>query len=339
MKAWRLTPSKSLTLCEEQSEATPEGNVKIKINKSLVSRPDICIYDDSISKPENLVPICSCCGMVVEVGEGVTSLSRGDRVFVKTQRFCEACLACRKGKYSDCQNVEYYGITRDGFARDFAVVQETDCAKLPDRISDDSAVFLDYIAIATQTIISTGVKKGEHLVISGMSALGLVLGQVALYYQIVPIIIDVEEKYLEKAKELGMYYTVNAKAQDPKDKIFHITGGKMAECVAHISSGEVPLSVSMDCVGKSGTLAVVGRHGGKYNLDCSLRPVIENAVTVIGIDSSGSNMQIAINMIANKAINVESLIIGTVGFMDIPTLLEETANSPDHLKKIIDFKQ
>ena len=336
MKAWKITAPTTLKLCEEQSESVGEGNVKIRVNKCVVSKPDAQTYR-SPKTDYSVSPIGSCVGMVVEAGEGV-SLTRGNRVFVRPQHYCGECSACRSANYACCENVEYYGITRDGFARDFAVVSESDCALLPDRVDDDSAEFLDFIAIATQAMTASGVKKGEHLVISGASTLGIILGQVALHYQVVPILIDINDDYLEMGKQLGIYYTINSKKQNPAQKIFHLTGGKMAECVAHISSGEVPLTDSIKCAGKGGKIVVVGRYGGDYNLDCSLIPLIENGLTVLGVGSAGKNTQIAINMLANKAVNVAPLVAGKVLFDDIPSLFAEASESPDHLKTIVEIK-
>ena len=389
MKAWKITAPRTVEQISSPSEPVGPGQVKVKIGYCLVSRPDIMTYKAETAAELPVVPGGSCCGMVVETGEGVGDLERGDRVFIHPQKYCGVCAACKAGHYSSCENVGYYGITCDGFMRDFAVVQSIDCTKLPERIQGRDAVFLDYIAIAVQTISALDIRKGEHIVIAGASTLGIILGQVALYYQTVPILVDTNPEYLDKASQLGIYYTINAaecnarnkifhitggkmaecaahiasglvpilvdtnpeyldKASqlgiyytinaaecNARNKIFHITGGKMAECAAHIASGEIPVSDSISFAGRGGRLAIVGRYGCRHELDCSLRPVIENGITVIGVSSGAKNTQVAVNMLANKAVSVAPLVTGEAGFDDIPRIFEENADVNNHLKTVI----
>ena len=336
MKAWKITEPGQIGLTTSPGVAAGKGCVKIKIGQCLLSRPDIQVYLGSPEAKLPVVPGGSCCGMVVEVGEEVTELERGDRVYVGPRRYCGVCGECKAGRQGSCENAEYYGITCDGFMRDFAVVRACDCIKIPERIDNDEAVFLDYIATAVQVMSALDVRKGEHLAISGASAIGIILGQVALYYQAIPILVDVNADYLQKAYEMGVYYTVNAVECDPKSKIFHITGGRMAECAAHIASGNVPISQSVNFAGKSGRLAVVGRYGCNNSLDCSLLPVIENNLTILGVTGGAKNAQIAMNMLANKAVTVQSLITNRVGFEDIPEVFAAaTTKTDEHLKTII----
>lgn len=335
MKAWKITAPRTVEQISSPSEPVGPGQVKVKIGYCLVSRPDIMTYKAETAAELPVVPGGSCCGMVVETGEGVGDLERGDRVFIHPQKYCGVCAACKAGHYSSCENVGYYGITCDGFMRDFAVVQSIDCTKLPERIQGRDAVFLDYIAIAVQTISALDIRKGEHIAIAGASTLGIILGQVALYYQTVPILVDTNPEYLDKASQLGIYYTINAAECNARNKIFHITGGKMAECAAHIASGEIPVSDSISFAGRGGRLAIVGRYGCRHELDCSLRPVIENGITVIGVSSGAKNTQVAVNMLANKAVSVAPLVTGEAGFDDIPRIFEENADVNNHLKTVI----
>ncbi len=335
MKAWIITAPGTLEQVDLPSEEIGSKEVKIKVGHGLISRPDVQTYLGSDKAKLPIVPGGSCSGMVVGVGSEVTDVSRGDRVFVHPQKMCGDCTDCREGK-GTCANVEYYGITRNGFMRDFAVVSERDCIKIPDRVPGKETVFLDYIALAVSTIEALRIKKGEHLVISGASTLGIILGQVALYYQAVPILVDSNDDYLAMAAETGIFYTANT-TKNAYDKIFHITGGKMVECVAHIATGGIDVRQSIDLAGRGGRVAIVGRYGAEYSLECSLLPVIERNIGIIGVSHGIGSTRIAINMLANKAINVDKLINREVGFDAVPEVLESNARSREHLKTVISF--
>ncbi len=338
MKAWQITAPGKLELTESASQKASEGCVKIKILESLISRPDINVYTGKTEAALPVIPGGSCVGMVIESGDGVTELQRGDRVYVRPQRACGECAHCKAGKFSLCENTGIHGVTCDGFMRDYAIIRASEGISLPERIPNEEAVFLDYISIAVQTINALEISKGDYLAISGASALGIILGQVAMYYQAVPIIVDINEEYLKKAKEMGLYYTVNAMETDPRSKIFHITGGKMAERVAHISSGEMRISQSLDFTAKYGKLVIIGRYGCTGDLDCSLKNVVNKAITITGICNGVKNMQTAVNILANKAISVKPLITKEVSFDDVPQVFENCANNKrGHLKTLITF--
>ena len=340
MKAWQITAPGKIELTESASQKAAPGCVKIKILESLLSRPDINVYAGKTDAVLPVIPGGSCVGMVVESGEGVTELQRGDRVYVRPQRACGECPQCKAGKFSLCENTGIHGFTCDGFIRDFAIIHSSEGIALPERIPNEEAVFLDYISIAVQTINALELTKGDFLAITGASALGIILGQVALYYQAVPIIVDTNEEYLAKAKEMGLYYTINALETDPRSKIFHITGGKMAECVAHISSGEMRMTQSLDFTAKNGKYVIIGRYGCIGELECSLKDVVNKGITVTGICNGVKSMQTAVNILANKAISVKPLITKEVSFDEVPEVFEECVkNKRGHLKTLITFEQ
>lgn len=321
MKAWKITAPRTFEPYEAPGEKVGEGCVKIKVSNYLLSKPDLQTYLGIADVQYPIIPGASCCGMVIDAGEGV-AFKRGDRVYVHPQRYCGECSACRAGRYSECENIGYYGSTCDGFLRDFAIVRADNCLPIPERIANEEAVFLDYISIAAQTVNAMNVAKGDFIAISGATTLGIILGQVALYYQTVPILIDENEKSLEMATNLGIYYTVDASKNDPLSKISHITGGKMADSATHIASGNIPISQTIHFIRRDGTMTVIGRHSCVDRLDCSLLPVLRNNISVIGITNGAKHTQAAVNMLANKSVSVLPFIAGTVGYEDIPSLFE-----------------
>ena len=338
MKAWTVTSPGKLELVESPSESAGTGCVKIKVLESLISKPDVNVYSGKADVPLPVCPCGFCVGMVIETGADVHGLERGDRVFVRSQQSCGTCADCRAGKSWKCENTKIRGYSCDGFMRDFAVVPEADCVKIPDRVKNDEAVFIDYISLAVQTISALDLDKGDYLAVCGASTLGIVLGQVALYYQAVPIIIDSDPEYLATAKSLGLYYTVDASVTDPRTKIFHITVGKMAVRVAHIASGNIPLSRSIDFTARGGMPAVIGRFGCIDAIPCSLENAVRNGITITGITNGAKNAQVAINMLVSKAVTVLPLINKTVSFDDIPSALEECATIKlNHFKTLIKF--
>lgn len=322
MKSWKVVAPQKIEQITAPSSEVSGHQVKIKINNCALSFADSFIYNQSspTELPRTIGRICA--GMVVEIGQDVTEFSRGDRIVTLPIKYCESCYACKEGNYNDCVNREYFGWSTDGFMRDFAVVGDECIMKIPDRIKDNKAVFLDAISLAVDVISTLNIEKGEHIVISDAGLLGQLIAQIALYNQAIPIVIDIKEKPLENATENGIYYTIDAIKSDPLKKVHNITGGKMSECVALISGNSSILPAVFKYASHSGRVALVNVHGKNVDMPCNLNSIIERNLSIYGISSCRKSMSVAINMLANKVTNVEKLIGREIEFDSVGEVLE-----------------
>ncbi len=338
MKSWRLTAPGKLELTETPGEEPGYGKVKIKIEKTTISLPDLCAYlgKNSVKHPVTLGR--NCVGMIIETGEGVTEFRRGDKVYVCAKKFCGQCPACKSGHHYLCDNFITFGYDTDGFMRDFAVIDAGDCALLPDRLDSNEAVFLDHIALATQAVTALAVNKGDYVAISGSGLLGLIFAEVALYLQAVPILVDSDSGTLALAERLGIYYTINTAENDPKNKIFHITGGKMARHSVVITSGNLDITQSLSFAGTGSRVAVVERPGMLSGQSLPIDTIQNSILSLFGVNG-GKNISVAINMLANRALDLSSLTEKTVSFDEIPATMEELARDPGkyHLQYIVNI--
>lgn len=333
MKAWRVYGPKDLRLDEMDSQPVGSDCVKIKLMHGAITVNDVGVYAGDVKVDYPIILGRHGVGMVTEVGDKVKTLSRGDKVAVAPYACCHACANCLAGKTAECEKALAFGETEDGMLRDFAVVSADDVFNLPDRIDLKDAAFLEHIAMAVNTVSKLDLDKGEHIVIVGADITGIVLAQVAMYYQAVPILVDIRADQLDIASRLGIYYTVNSVDSDPYKKIFMMTGGRMAETVAYCT-GTVPFGRTLDYAAKGGRVAVVGWHVPD-DLKAPLSTVMTRRLTVMGVSDIGRNMSSAINMLANKTVDVAPLISREVAFADVGGIVAEMADAPGKYMKVI----
>ena len=69
--------------------------------------------------------------------------------------------------------------------------------------------------------------KGRHIAVIGATALGMILCQLLIYHQAVPVLIDSDPEKLKKANRAGIYYTLAAD-ETLQSNLSQITGGRMA---------------------------------------------------------------------------------------------------------------
>ena len=113
-------PGKPLEIVEIDV-APPRGEVLVRITHTGVCHTDA--FTLSGDDPEGLFPAVlghEGAGVVVEVGEGVTSLQPGDHVIPLYTAECRECKFCLSGKTNLCQKVratQGKGVMPDGSSR------------------------------------------------------------------------------------------------------------------------------------------------------------------------------------------------------------------------------
>lgn len=334
MKAYRIHSVRSMSLDEMDAQPVGSNCVKIKNLMCGLSSSDVAVYSGKIQTQLPIIPVRQCVGFVSEVGEEVKGISRGNRVVTYPQASCHNCKPCREGHYVDCEKPSTFGIAEDGFMSDFSVVSAHDVYVIPDRLKDEEAIYVEHTAIAIKTISKLGVEKGEHLVIVGATAIGIILAQVAMYYQAVPIVVDMHDDMLAAAQQAGVYYTVNAVNDDVNKKILAITGGHMADACAYFLSSTMPLKNVFDFTAVRGRVALVGRFNSD-ELKCNLNGFVEKKMDLVTVSDCGKYYPTAINMLANKTVSVGYLPKRTVSFAEFPTAIEEAATDDSEDVKVL----
>jgi predicted dehydrogenase len=107
------------------------------------------------------------------------------------------------------------------------------------------------------------LKMGEYCVVYGAGILGLLATQMLRVSGVRAIVVDLDERRLKIAQELGAEYTVNAGAEDAVKLINHYTGGYGADAVLFTAAtaSSQPLSHSFQICKKKGKVVLVGVVG------------------------------------------------------------------------------
>lgn len=336
MKAYRIHAPQTISF--DELEAIPVGDNCVKLKNLVcgISSTDVMAYSGKIAVEYPIIPGRQCVGFVSEVGEGVTSLSRGNRVVVYPQGACHACQACKDGRFYDCARAAVFGVGENGFLSDFSVVSADDVYAIPDRLKDVDALFVEHIAMAINVLSKLNVEKGEHLVIVGATVIGIILAQVAMYYQAVPIITDMREDMLELARKAGVYYTVNSINEDVNKKVLSLTGGHMADACAFMLASPMPLRNVFSYTKKRGRVALVGNlTDSTENLKCTLDGFVERKLEMYTVTDCGKNYVSAINMLANNTVSAEVFQDNIIAFKDVPAAFKRLCDEPDSVPKIV----
>ncbi|MCA1703484.1 MAG: alcohol dehydrogenase catalytic domain-containing protein, partial [Actinobacteria bacterium] len=114
-----------------------------------------------------------CCGVVVEVGEGVEGLEVGALAAVEGHFFCEHCLMCQTERRHLCLNMKLFGVTIDGGFAEYVRVPARNVWKLPPDTPPDLGALMDPLGNAVHAVFAGGDVAGQTVAVTGCGPIGL----------------------------------------------------------------------------------------------------------------------------------------------------------------------
>ncbi|XP_066923109.1 sorbitol dehydrogenase-like [Clytia hemisphaerica] len=248
-------------------------------------------------------------GIVVETGEGVEHLKKGDRVAIEPGVPCRMCDCCKTGSYNLCPKMEFCATPPiDGSLCRYYVHAADFCYKLPDHVSCEEGALLEPLSVAVNACKRAQVKMGDHILVCGAGPIGLVSLLVAKACGATQVCItDLDENRLKVAKELGADMTFKITSRDGREVAEQVKKefgriDKTIEC----SGAESSVHTAIYATASGGIAMLVGMGKAEINL-----PIFE--VLVREIDVRGNFRYVncyptALDLVASGKVNVKPLI-------------------------------
>lgn len=255
-------PNQPLSLETIDLEGPKKGEVLVRIVASGVCHTDA--YTLSGVDPEGLFPVIlghEGAGIVEELGEGVTSLKKGDHVIPLYTPECRTCKFCLSGKTNLCQRIretQGKGLMPDGTSRfskdgkpiyhymgtstfaEYTVVAEISLAKINPKAPLEKVCLLGCgVTTGIGAVLNTAkVEKGATVAVFGIGGIGLSVIQAAKMVGASKIIaIDINDSKEDMARAFGATDFINPKKID----------GSLVNHIVALTDGGV--DYSFECVG------------------------------------------------------------------------------------------
>lgn len=313
MKGWKLIKPKTLKEEEFIDSSETQSLSKVKITKSLINRADVLRYNGELETKQVFLG-GSGIGIVVETDANLFGLEKGKRVYIEPTRECAECYNCKNGQYTDCSNIQIAGEDFNGFLSDFATAPADKLFLLPDSVSDIDALFLGHISTSLKIVDMLKIQKGDYVAIIGSDSFGIILSQLLIYYQAVPIVMTLDDYNYKLAKDSGIYYVLG-KDDNWQKEVSTITGGRMAENVVYISDCNIPSSKAFSLAAHGASVVFTGTT---YNNTVAFMQAIKKQLNILCINNGFGNTASSINLLANKAIDLSNLNINKIRYEQVP---------------------
>ena len=220
-------------------------------------------------------------GWVEEIGNGVTTVAKGDAVLVFPPHSCGMCVPCRRGVDMLCIHHQFTGLTVDGGFADYVLVPERSLVALPAGV-EPSAVAPHADAGLTAY---HAVKRLTPLLVPGTTAVIVGVGGVGhIALQLLrelgassTIAIDTDSRRRRLAGELGADDVLDSPGA--VDAVREITGGRGADIVLDFVGTDQSHGDSLAMLARGGTYSIVG-FGGLVTVPSAV--LVGNEATVMG---------------------------------------------------------
>jgi L-iditol 2-dehydrogenase len=203
--------------------------------------------------------------VVVETGPGVTLFKKGDKISSEVcVDCCGKCRYCLSGDIQHCISRKGMGGSRPGCFTKYVVVPESVTHMLPDALDMRLGAAVEPVATCAHCIDLTGINATDFVVIGGPGPIGLIMCQLVkaegAYVAITGI--DVDEKRLDLAKELGADLIINTQQSDTVKTLNEMTDGygidTYIECSGNVHSAVLGIK-ALRCMGKYTQMGVMSQ--------------------------------------------------------------------------------
>ena len=340
MNALVLTGPSVFDYSDFPSPEIKPGHVRISIKAAGICGSDIHGMDGSSGR--RIPPIVmghEAAGVVSEIGEGVDGWKIGDRVTFDSTEFCNDCDACAEGFINLCSTRKVLGVSCQDYRRHGCFAEEIVLPthilhRMPKGLDFTHAAFAEPVSIALHTVNLAPALTDEPALVVGSGLIGLLVIQAlkARGWKTV-IAVDLDEKRLELANELGASHTFLAKDEHTLSRIRETCGGEGASVSFEVVGAAAPVDLAIRSVRKGGHVVLVGNL--QASVPFPLQDVVTRQITLHGSCACAGEYPEAIELIESGAIRVEPLLSAVAPLKDGADWFARLAKNDEGLMKVV----
>jgi S-(hydroxymethyl)mycothiol dehydrogenase len=265
------------------------GEAVVRIQACGVCHTDLHYLEGGISDDFPFLLGHEAAGVVESVGPDVTGVAPGDFVILNWRAVCGNCRSCLRGRPQYCfstYNATQKMTLEDGTELSAALgigafIEKTlvaagQCTKVDASVPPEVAGLLGCGVMAgLGAAINTGaVGRGDSVAVIGCGGVGgaAIMGS-RLAGAATIIAVDIDDRKLSKAAELGATHTVNSRETDPVEAIRALTGGNGADVVIDAVGRPETYTQAFYARDLAGTVVLVGVPTPEMKLELPLQEV------------------------------------------------------------------
>ena len=340
MKALLLKEYKVLEMTEMPEPQVGPDDLLVRVKACGICGSDIHGFDGSTGRRvPPLVMGHEASGIVSKIGGNVTQFQVGQRVTFDSTIYCGKCFFCRRGEVNLCDNRQVLGVSpgeyrRHGAFAEYVAVPQRITYPIPETLSFEHAAMIEAVSVAVHAVGLTPVKLGDTAVVVGSGMIGLLVVQALRLAGCGRVIaVDLDERRLRLAAELGAEVSINAGQRDVPKAVRDCTSGRGADVAMEVVGNTQGFETALASLRKGGTLTLIGNLSPKVELP--LQSVVTRQIRVLGSCASSGEYPACIDLLARKAIRVAPLISAVASLAEGAAWFRRLYDGDPSLMKVI----
>ena len=275
-------------------------------------------------------------GTVVEVGKDVKHLKVGDRVALEPGKTCGHCEFCKTGRYNLCPDVVFFATPPvDGVFQEYVAHEADLCFKLPENVSTLEGALIEPLAVGFHAAMQGGARAGQTAVVMGSGCIGLVTMMALKAMGVSKVyVVDIMEKRLEKALELGADGVINGKEKDAVEEVMKLTDGRGCDLVIETAGTQITTVQAMRMTKKGATIVLVGySKTGEMTLPISM--ALDKELTFKTVFRYRHIYPMAIEAVAAGKVNLKGIVTDIFSLDEAQKAMDYSVNNKADVVKAV----
>ena len=313
MKALVLEKYNHFVYKEVPKPEIAPNEVLIKVKACGICGSDVHGMDGSSGRREPPVIMGhEGSGVIEETGSEVDGWNKGDAVTFDSTVYKLDDWYTRKGLYNLSNGRKVLGVSCDDYRLDGAFAEYVKVPyhilhKLPEGVSFTEAAMAEPLAVATHAVELTSIALNNTAVVVGTGMIGLSIIQIAKEKGAGNIIaIDLADKKLEIARQIGATHTFNPKKNNIKEEILKLTINRGADVAFEAVGISSTLQQAIASVRRGATVTLVGNV--TPTTDFPMQHIVTRQIKLQGSAAICGEYPAVLDMFSRKQIDTRPLV-------------------------------
>jgi 2-desacetyl-2-hydroxyethyl bacteriochlorophyllide A dehydrogenase len=261
---------------EERPEPEPiaPDDAVVRVDASGICGSDLHIFHGRVQIEPGFTIGHEFVGTVTAAGDGVSTVSVGDRVLGTFHSACGHCFFCRRGVFQKCDEARVFGHGKtlgslQGAQAEQVLVPHADLTlrRVPEDMSDEAALFAgDVMGTGWHAVDQAGTRPGDSVAVLGLGPVGLCAVQAAKAAGAAQVFaIDTVEERLRLAEQFGAV-PIHLTEDEPRDAVKRLTGGRGVDAAIDAVGHPDALDLATRVARKAGTVSAIGVYAERIEV-------------------------------------------------------------------------
>ncbi|MBV9866376.1 MAG: alcohol dehydrogenase catalytic domain-containing protein [Abitibacteriaceae bacterium] len=258
-----------LELAEQPQPTAGPGEVLLRVAACGICGSELeAVKHHSPRRPPPLVMGHEFCGVIAELGPGVSGFQVGQKVVSNSLASCGHCVRCRRGDSHLCADRQIFGMKRQGAFAEYVNVPTECLIPWPNTLPAQAACLAEPLGNGLHMVHLTEHLKPQTVLVMGAGPIGL-MAQLA--FQSVAgatvFVTDLKAERLSVADKLGSKLTVNGTQTDVVQTMLEQTEGEGVDLVIDAVGAAVTKKQSLAATRPGGSVVWIGLTENNMNFN------------------------------------------------------------------------